>query len=148
MDRIVLAVDGSECSRRAARLAGQLSRCLDTEVDVLHVIERAPLVPPEVVDEFERIEHTVVTHEELLRSAGSGIVDRAATEVREGGGVVRKSQLLTGRPAREIVDYAEDEGADVIVMGRRGLGGVRSVLLGSVTNEVAHRSARTLVTIE
>ena len=148
MDRILLAVDGSEGSWRAARLAGQLSRAFDADVDVLNVVERLQSGPHEVAEEYERIEHVYITHEQLLRAAGGKVVDRASSLVREAGGAVGKQEVVAGRPAREIVDYAEDVDASMIVMGRRGLSGARGLLLGSVSTKVGHLSGRTLVTTE
>ena len=86
--------------------------------------------------------------EQLLRGAGSAIIDRAAALVREEGGTVRKQEVVAGRPAREIVEYADEIAADGIVMGRRGLGGVRTLVVGSVSHEVAHLTNRTMVTTE
>lgn len=148
MDRILLAVDGSDASWRAARLAGQLSRAFDGEVHVLNVVERLQTGPREVADEYERIEHVYLTHEDLLRSAGSKVVDRAAALVREEGGTVGKQDVVVGGPARAIADHADDLDASVVVLGRRGLSGARGLLLGSVSTKVGHLTSRTLVTTE
>lgn len=146
MDRILLAVDGSDESARAAALAGRLSAALDAEVDVLHVIERRHLVPPTLADEYERIEHVHLDTETLLRAMGGRIVEDAAHVVREEGGNVGESWVVIGSPAHEIVEYAEARSADTIVLGRRGLGGASGLLLGSVTTRVGHITDCTLVT--
>jgi nucleotide-binding universal stress UspA family protein len=51
------------------------------------------------------------------------------------------------RPATFIVDLAESEDADIVVMGRRGLGGVKEMLLGSVSHEVAQHCRRPVLLI-
>jgi nucleotide-binding universal stress UspA family protein len=55
--------------------------------------------------------------------------------------------VAAGDYADEILDMAEAEEASMIVMGRRGLGRLREVLLGSVTQKVLHATDRTLVIV-
>lgn len=73
---------------------------------------------------------------------------QAADHVRERGGAVGTTSVLVGPPAREIVDYAERVSANCIVMGRRGLGDVAGLLMGSVSHKVAYLSPMTLITTE
>jgi nucleotide-binding universal stress UspA family protein len=56
------------------------------------------------------------------------------------GGAVEDSRLTAGRPDAEIVDWAEEIGADLIVMGSRGVGRVRRALFGSVSNSVVRHA--------
>ena len=72
----------------------------------------------------------------------------AANIVREAGGDVRKTDVLIGAPAHQIVSYADDQDVDYIVMGRRGLGDLGGILMGSVAHKVGHLTPRTLVTTE
>lgn len=148
MRRLLLAVDGSDHSWRAARLAGVLSSALEAEIDILHVTERPPAVPSDVLAEFEQLEGTYVPPQEMMVAAGSRIVARAAAVARDEGGVVRKEESIIGQPAREIAEHAERLGVDAIVMGRRGLGGARGLLLGSVSHKVGYLTDKTLITTE
>lgn len=72
----------------------------------------------------------------------------AANRVREAGGVVKRTDVLIGAAAQQIAHYAEDEDIDMIVMGRRGLGDLGGMLMGSVSHKVGHLTPRTLVTTE
>jgi nucleotide-binding universal stress UspA family protein len=146
MKKILLAVDGSDHSMRAARMAGELSSQFDATVDVLNVVPEARLAAP--IAEYAELEHVYITQRDLLKSAGSGIVAKASTEVADAGGSVRNTVVEIGSPARTIVEYAEAWGADCIVMGRRGLGDIKGLLMGSVSHRVGQLSDRTLVTTD
>jgi nucleotide-binding universal stress UspA family protein len=149
MERILLAVDGSEHASRAAKLAGELSGCMGAPVVVVHVVPAGLFtmtqsVPPEYV----KIEHVYLTQRELLEAAGQTLVDQAASAVRAAGGTVQSGQVLVGNAAQEIVAMAEAEDCDCIILGRRGLGNVGGLLMGSVSHKVGQLTDKTLITTE
>lgn len=151
MNKILLAVDSSEHSQRAANTAGELSAALDIPVVVVHVVpDSGPLdlADDAAVREYARIEDVVVTQRDLLRSLGTDLVARAAATIRDAGGQVDTTEVLVGSPAKEIVSFAEAHDADCIVMGRRGLGDVGGLFMGSVSHKVGHMTSRTLITTE
>lgn len=148
MKRILLAIDGSAHSERAARVAGELSAGLDVPVDVVNVVPNTASVSAGPIEEYARIEKIAISHRELLQSLGADLVVHAASTVKESGGGIGSTEVLVGSPAHEIVHYAENHDADCIVMGRRGLGDVGGLLLGSVSHKVGHLTERTLVTTE
>jgi nucleotide-binding universal stress UspA family protein len=61
-------------------------------------------------------------------------------EIAKARGLTAKTMLVKGRPAEAILDAARTEGADLIVVGSRGLGGVKGLFLGSVSNAVVQNS--------
>jgi nucleotide-binding universal stress UspA family protein len=67
-----------------------------------------------------------------------------ATEV----GVDAKSEAREGQPARIIVDYASESGADAIVTGSRGYGDIEGTLLGSVSHKVTSLAKCTVITVK
>lgn len=148
MKRILLAVDGSAHSKRAARVAGELSAGFDVPVDVVNVVSNTASVSAGQIEEYARIEKIAITHRELLQSLGADLVVHSASGVREAGGRVGTTEVLIGSPAHEIVRYAESQDADCIVMGRRGLGDIGGLFMGSVSHKVGHLTERTLVTTE
>lgn len=148
MERILLAVDGSEHSMSAATLAGEISFRFGIPVDVLNVVPEGMPVVPGAVHEYAQLEHVHVTQRELLKSVGSDVVAVAAMKVKEAGGDVAALEVLIGSPASGIVTYADESGADCIVMGRRGLGDFKGLLMGSVTHRVGHLTELTLITTE
>lgn len=148
MKRILLAIDGSAHSKRAAEVAGELSAGLDVPVDVVNVVSDTRFVNEGSIGEYARIEKIAISHRELLQSLGADLVVHAASTVKDSGGTVGRTEVLIGSPAHEVVHYAENQDADCIVMGRRGLGDVAGLFLGSVSHKVGHLTERTLVTTE
>ncbi len=125
-ERILLPVDGSEHSRRAVTVAGDLARRYGAEVVVLHAREHELTwgadIDIESAEEARRLIDDVVRE---LKDAG--------TNVR--GEVVR---VPLGDVPRAILDVAEAEDAGLIVMGTRGLSDWERLLLGSVAHKVVH----------
>jgi nucleotide-binding universal stress UspA family protein len=148
MKRILLAVDGSDHSARAAQTAGEISAGLDIPVDVVHVVSDLINVSAPAIDGYAHIEQIAIQQRDLLKAIGAESVQQTAERVRDAGGKVEGVEVLVGSPAHEIVRYADDHNADCIVMGRRGLGNVTGLLMGSVSHKVGHLTGRTLVTTE
>ncbi len=127
-DRIVIAVDGSSEAKRAARRGLQLAQVFDATVNVLSVVERKALRLTETSDEKtqlrERGEETLTEIENLASELGHPVT----------------TKLTEGRPAVQISEYANEQDADLIVIGRQGLTGLGRRLLGGVTEQVLHRS--------
>jgi nucleotide-binding universal stress UspA family protein len=137
--RILLASDGSEEAARAARTAIELSEKLGVELHLVYgghipsVYYESPGLwapGPNLQSEMEvRMEEEAITRlEEELQS------------IREVGGKVAQAHAKMGRPDAEIVKLAEELGADLIVMGSRGLGSLKRVLMGSVSESVLHHA--------
>ena len=145
---IVLAVDCSEHSDRAAAFAGQLSQWSGEVVDILHVVHEPDVIPAAVMREYSNLAHVYVSQREVLENVGSQIVANAAQVVRSNGGAIGHQQVEIGNAAEVIAVYADRVNAHSIVMGRRGLGDVRGLFLGSVSHRVGHLSHRTLITTE
>lgn len=148
MKKILLAVDGSEHSERAAVLAGELSNRFGAPVVVLNVVSEGRMMTPRVVAEYAALEHTYITQRDLLEAAGADLVAEAAAAVAVAGGEVEHRKVLIGSASHTIADYAAVVGADCIVMGRRGLGDLKGLLMGSVSHRVGQLSDLTLITTE
>ena len=148
MEKIVLAVDGSDHALRAAEMAGKLSERFDAVVDIVNVVPETRMVVPGTIQDYSRLESIYITQRDLLQSAGSDIVGRAARQVVESGGTIGEFEVIVGPPAPSIADYAESVSADCIVMGRRGLGEIKGLFMGSISQRVGHLTDITLVTTQ
>jgi nucleotide-binding universal stress UspA family protein len=71
--------------------------------------------------------------QERLRQRARELLDDRARKISSSGSVVADTHMCIGRPDRQIITLAETIGAGLIVMGSRGLGGIRRALLGSVS---------------
>jgi nucleotide-binding universal stress UspA family protein len=113
MKRILVGTDGSDTAAAAVERAAGLAGVMGAELVVLTAYERA-----NEEDKASAIIHPLI--ESLQKRV----------EVR---GLVRK-----GHPAEVVLDVAEEEGADLVVLGNKGMTGVRRFLLGGVPNKVSH----------
>lgn len=132
---ILVAVDGSEHAQRAldeavdiARSAGGSVRLVAVVPPISSLVLGGPVTPP--VDVSVLQEDLRRDYDAMLKAA----IDRLPGDVRS------SSALLSGRPAAAIVDEVTTSDCDLVAMGSRGRGGIRSALLGSVSNEVLHTS--------
>jgi len=128
--RVLLAMDGSSSSHAARNLVGSLDWPEATRIRIVAVVEplSADLVgiPPIPMRELD--------DREIAASLESGLADAAVFLAKAGRTI--ETRLLHGRPASVIVEEAIDMQADLVVLGSRGLGTLRSMLLGSVSAEV------------
>jgi nucleotide-binding universal stress UspA family protein len=120
--RVLVGTDGSADARLAADAAAQIASETGSE---LHL-----------VDVWQGAAHPTLYGVRVFEKAGREILDEESG--RLGGEPV--THLLTGSPARKILDLAAVISPGLIVVGSRGLGGVGRALLGSVSEGIAHRS--------
>ncbi len=142
MRRILVAVDGSEPARRAVRRAADLAVKYGAELLLVNVLPSgAREVVPRELAAYAEIEHIHVTKGDLLRGIAEQILRQAEADAREAGVAEVRSMVETGDPATAIAEVARTEKADLIVMGRRGLGMLAGLLLGSVSHKVTQLAA-------
>jgi nucleotide-binding universal stress UspA family protein len=137
MSQIVVGVDGSDHAKRAVRWAVAEARLRGAGVTAVHAAERphpsaSALAPPgPTAEEIAEISRELVLDEILSDVDIDGVtVERVATP---------------GHPAEVLCDLAED--ADLLVVGARGLGGFRGLLLGSVTQQVVGHATCPVVVV-
>jgi nucleotide-binding universal stress UspA family protein len=137
--KILVPVDGSEQARKAIDFAANLAKQNDATVHLLHVY-KLPIIP-------EGMGEYVISDRIELQALGDQIISVAQDEVRKKGGQHIEATVMEGDPAERIIAYAKDHDVDMIVMGSRGLGSFKGLLLGSVSNKVSHRADRTCVIV-
>jgi len=139
LKRILVAVDGSAHAGRAVESGANLASRYGAELILLHVMTSlgSARIPPELYD-LARIEHIEATEASILRGVAEGILEAAEARARNHGARRVRTLIGVGHAAEVIVERAEQEAANLIVMGRRGLGSARGLLMGSVSNKVAH----------
>jgi nucleotide-binding universal stress UspA family protein len=136
-DKILLAVDHSEMSDRAVVAARDLAVLSKGEVWVLHLREREMGAKTGVMASDETTEDA--------NAKVAACVDTLAQAGVKAHGEVRNT--IFGYAAREIVNDAQEIGADIIVMGSRGRGDIAGLLLGSTAHKVIHLSDRPVLVV-
>jgi nucleotide-binding universal stress UspA family protein len=144
--RILLATDGSEEADLALQTAADLAKYTGSELHIVHV-EAASYVSPTTDWESLGGEDLPTRLDEVAKEAAKTKVDEQVQKVREAEGETAGAHARVGYPEAEIVDLAEELGTGLIVMGSRGLGGLRRTLMGSVSDSVVrHAHCPVLVT--
>jgi len=133
--KIVVPVDGSEHALRAVDAAVDLAGKYGSEIHLVNVTRRAKYVGD--IDRFAQSEYRQAGSSFVSDELSKSILENAKTHARQAGKSNVKTEMREGNVARGIVEFAEEIGADAIVMGCRGLGDIDSLLLGSVSHKVS-----------
>lgn len=129
--RILAPLDGSENSKRALDTAIALAQKCGSSIQAVFVLP-FPAVQAYQPDRAAK--------EQIFKEAKVFLED--SKKSAESKGVALKYEILEGNPASAIVDFSQSEknGADLIVMGSRGMGGLKEAFLGSVSHHVTQKS--------
>jgi len=137
LQKILHPTDFSDPAREAFRLACALARHYHAEIVILHVAAPPPVVAyGEVVP---TVSHPPGYHDWLWQELRKIQPDDPALTV--------SYQLLEGDAAKEIVKFAQQMGADLIVMGTHGRTGLMHLLMGSVAEEVVRHATCPVLTV-
>lgn len=125
-EKILVAFDGSEHAQRAARIAGDMAR--REKNAELWLVCAMDMVPNELGKPY--IDQLITERTRI----GTGLLTRAKELI--GAKVSIHEELLFGSPAESIMNVANSRKCDLIIMGTRGLGGLKGLLLGSQIQKV------------
>lgn len=142
---ILVPVDGSEQSDRAIDYAADLAEKFSSSISILCVYRHHSMLEASIsmvrpAEPGSPDEALATYAKEIAAAAKQRALDQGAAKV---DGFVKR-----GPPARTIVAFAEQHGADTIVMGARGTGDVESFLLGSVSHKVSGLSPVTCILVK
>jgi len=131
--KILVPVDGSDNSYRALDAALFLSEKLGSNITVLHVMEEVPIT---------HIESQKLLSEllEAYKKENQDILSKCS-EIARKKGVTINTILLQGNPASIILDFSKKEKYDIVIMGSRGVGKFKELILGSVSSKIVHHSS-------
>lgn len=128
--KILVPVDGSDNSLRALDQALFIAKIAGSTVTAMHVIES----PPTVYVESQKVLNELMSK---FRTESAKILDKCK-QIAENSGIKIETVIAEGDAASNITGFANKEGFDVIVIGSRGHGKFKEVVLGSVSNKVLH----------
>jgi len=172
---ILVATDGSDHAVKALELAADLAEKYKARMVLLHVLMRDATavdvrnlvdvseLPEEMQEELKRLEKIpletasisgayadvpVPVPREILDAVGMRITENARKTAADKGVEQISTVISAGDPAKRILETAKAENADMIVLGSRGFGDLRGLLLGSVSHKVSHLSECTCITVK
>jgi nucleotide-binding universal stress UspA family protein len=138
MNKILVAIDGSDSAAEALEFGIELATEHDAELILVHVVPAVDLVPSGLGIGCAFPHEPSVEDRALLEDAA------AAAEEHD---VRATTVLLTGNTVDEIVAYADSHSIDLIVVGSRGHGPIATALLGSVSRGILGESKRAVLVV-
>ena len=145
MDKILVAVDGSDRSLKAAQKAANWLEPKDVGITVITVLQEAKSTVYDIPHgttsamSTEKMQKLREERKEAAKEKGQKVVNQAA-EYYEEIGLDVTEVIKFGRPADVICDYAENNDFDLIVLSDKGHGGVKRYLLGSISDKVVRHA--------
>lgn len=138
--RVVVGVDGSETAKKAARWAAREAKLRGMKLDLVSAWQ---------IPTYAYGYGFAAISEEMLKSLAERAEGYLAAALEEARAEARDVQLETiaaeGQAANVLLEVSK--GADLLVVGSRGLGGFRELLLGSVSQQCAHHSSCPVVIV-
>ena len=147
VSKILIAFDGSDPSRRALRTALEIGRALNADIHAIYVFKPGDVagLHSRVLRSGIRRDPTLERYARTIREEDAKMEKQIADIAAEFSTPVRTHRKI-GDPREEIQHFAGIVGADLIVLGARGKGGIGQMLLGSVSSHVVrHSTVSTLV---
>jgi nucleotide-binding universal stress UspA family protein len=150
--KILVALDGSEPSQRALNCAIGFAERWGAELTMLAVVPRVmlPIFPDEgfgatpiaAAKDFGQ-------YQERMRTIYQNVLTEAEKKIRsEHPDLKVVTRLEEGRPSATIVDLAENDGVDLIVIGSRGIGGITGWILGSTSRRVVDSCTKPILIVK
>jgi len=147
--KILVCTDGSEYSKKALQQAIEIADgCKVNEVTILHVYDTkitnilsysSEIITPDLINQYQQmLEEDKKKKEKMLLEAKKIFQDKK---------IKARTIFKEGIPSETIIQVAKEEEVDLIVIGSRGLGGLKKVLLGSVSNSVIQEAENCSVLI-
>ena len=154
MNKILLAVDGSDSSTKAAKKVAAMFQCLGAEITIITVIKDVDSsavydIPSGMSSTMsvETMQEIMDQKKEEVRELGRENVEKAAYFFEEMGMDVKKV-IRSGNPADVICDFAQEGDFEMIVLADKGLGGVKRFLLGSISDKVVHHAKTSVLVVK
>lgn len=176
MKKILVAVDGSTHAEKALAITASLAKQENASVIVLHVTSNKDMsremqegieieYGSEITKRLKAIEfrpplpdqsqyaRTMITHGQdvsriVKTLAGENIIKRAMARLHENDVESVESYLVNGDPDDQIIEACKKHDVDTIVMGCRGTGKLRGLVMGSVSQSVAHRADCSVIIVK
>jgi nucleotide-binding universal stress UspA family protein len=145
-NKILCCVDGSRHALGAAKVACELAQKFDAELIFITVAKE--LRPSSEVKRYLELEHLSGEPQYVLDAYTEDIMDKAKDVAASSGLTKVRTEIRSGHPSRSIMEFAKRQAVDCIVLGRRGVGEIEGVLLGSVSFKVNALADCTVITVK
>ena len=170
---IVVAFDGSVHASKALEIGADLASQAQIPLGIIYVIDRSHMNIPEEMRKMGEIEHLIEPSEKMVVNIenapasmmnslaqadadsqaamfhyGDFLVEQAAKGAKSAGVQQVDVKATLGDPAEEVLAFARDREADLIICGNRGFGKLKSMLLGSISNKISQLAECSCLTVK
>ena len=140
--KVLVGYDGSEASKKALNKAIELVKLSNGELHIVGVVRpfefaAVDFILPEEIEEYEKEE--ISKEEKYLREA---------LDIARSNGIYAITKVLEGEPAEELMDYADNNDCDLIVVGHRGVGGFKRMILGSTASNLVKYANQSVLVVK
>ena len=144
LDKILVAVDGSDHSKKAVDWAIEIASKYNSKIYLIHVLEQKK--NSKGFGDCARSERMPISS--YFDLVCNQFVGDAAARAKDGG--AKKVEIICerGNPSDKIINSAKKNNVDLIIMGSRGLGGFSRTIMGSVSTKVCNHADRTCITVK
>lgn len=142
MEKILVAIDGSETSKRALAEARVLAECRGSKVKIIHIRPDVETITNTSIQQFRGKHMSPEDEKEFSES----LLEEGLKMFEGYSGEVSTSSRM-GNAADEIIEESRKGNHDLIIMGSRGLGTFSRTILGSVTNKVLNYSKNKVLVV-
>ena len=149
MEKILLAVDGSSSSKKAADKVAEMAKTMQAEVTILTVVEAHDIklreveayIPDKTIEELREI------NKKEMKKKGQEILNDAVQHFKDIDVKIKK-EIQYGDPADTICEFAEENDMDMIVLADKGVGGIKRFFLGSITEKVVRHAKGSVLIVK
>ncbi|MCY7917273.1 universal stress protein [Bacillus vallismortis] len=138
-NKMIVAIDGSDMSAKALEAAVHLAKEQQAELSILHVGREAVVTTSSLTGIVYVPEHFIEEIRGEVKKEGLNILEKAKEQAAENG-IQAETIYAQGEPAHEILNTAKEKSASLIVVGSRGISGLKEMMLGSVSHKVSQLS--------
>lgn len=143
---IVVGIDGSDAAERGLRMACGIATKFGAQIQLIHTPRDETVVyAAEAISGF--YVGVNAAHQDVLREAAEKLIEKAQAIALEEGISEVEAHVGHGDPARDVLDRAEAASADLIVTGRRGLGDLGALVLGSTSHQISKNAKCACLTV-
>jgi nucleotide-binding universal stress UspA family protein len=142
---ILVPIDGSDHAEKAVSVAADLAGKYGATLHIITVMESTELPPG--LHRFAEAEHISGAEAQVATYISDRFVERAREIAEEAGAPSIETSVSMGNVEDKILEYAKKTGADLIVMGSRGLSDLKGLMLGSISHKVANSAPCTVITV-
>lgn len=144
MDKILIAVDGSENANKALIKAKRIGTAFNSEITIVYVMDNILSLSSMNITDYQTYKEPLT---DALKKHATKILDDAMENFKDYNNKVN-TVIEEGNPAFKLLEISEEGDYDLIIIGRRGLGPFSRAVMGSVSNKVVNNAKMSVLVVK